>query len=175
MDWIDRLSIWAIVVLIIASLALIAGHVGEAKPERPVQQRTSAAESPVNSAEIDGRVKLIKNLMESDSLDKAEKMARELIQQYPYEGAPHMALGDILMRRQDPVRAVIEYREAVDINPDFLDKNTPLFQGKKIKAAVAEALAENDRKIRLAPGDESLKRERKTIYYLQRRIAGSCG
>jgi hypothetical protein len=177
MDWIDRLSIWAIVIIIIASFALIAGHVGEAKPERPAQQRTSAAEYPAKNVEveIDGRVKLIRNLMESDSLGKAEMMAKELIQQYPYEGGLHMTMGDIFMRRQDPVRAVFEYREAIDINPDLLDKKTPLFQGKKIKTAVAEALAENDRKIRLAHDDESLKRERKTIYYLQRRIAGSCG
>lgn len=175
MDWIDRLSIWAIVLIIIASFALIAGHVGEAKPERPAQQRTSAAEYPAKNVEIDGRVKLIRNLMESDSLGKAEMMARELIQQYPYEDAVHMTMGDIFMRRQDPVKAVLEYREAIDINPDFLDKKTPLFQGKKIKTAVTEALTEIDRKIRLAPDDEALKRERKTIYYLQRRIAGSCG
>ncbi len=175
MDWIDRLSIWAIVIIIIASFALIVGHVGEAKPERPAQQRTSAQEYPAKGVEIDGRVRMIRNLMESDSLGKAETMARELIQQYPYDGGLHMTMGDIFMRRQDPVKAVFEYREAVEINPDFLDKKTPLFQGKKIKTAVSEALAENERKIRLAPDDESLKRERKTIYYLQRRIAGSCG
>jgi tetratricopeptide (TPR) repeat protein len=175
MDWIDRLSIWAIVLIIISSFALIANHVGEAKPERPAQQRTSVEEYSSKNAEIDGRVKLIRNLMESDNPGKAETMARELIQQSPYDGGLHMTMGDIFMRRQDPVRAVFEYKEAIDINPDFLDKKTPLFQGKKIKAAVTEALAENDRKIRLAPDDESLKRERKTIYYLQRKIAGSCG
>ncbi|SPP99886.1 hypothetical protein NBG4_130009 [Candidatus Sulfobium mesophilum] len=175
MDWIDRLSIWAIVIIIIASFALIVGHVGEAKPERPAQQRTFAEEHPSKVGEIDGRIKLLRNLVESDSLGKAESMASELLQQYPYDGGLHMTMGDIFMRRQDSVRAVFEYREAIDINPDFLDKKTSLFQGKKIKTAVTEALAETERKIRLAPEDESLKRARKTIYYLQRRIAGSCG
>jgi hypothetical protein len=174
MDRLDRLSIWAIVLIIIASFALIAGHVGEAKPERPAQQRTSAPEHPAKNAEIDGRVKLIRTLMESDSLGKAETMARELIQQYPYEGDLHITMGDILMRKQDPVRAIFEYKEAVDLNPDYLDKKTPLFQGKKLKTAAGEALAEIGNRIRLNPGDEQMKRERKNIYYLQRRIAGSC-
>jgi hypothetical protein len=72
------------------------------------------------------------------------------------------------------VRAILEYKEAVDLNPDYLDKKTPLFQGKKLKTAAAEALVEIGNRLKLNPGDEQVKRERKIIYYLQRRIAGSC-
>jgi tetratricopeptide (TPR) repeat protein len=175
MDWLDRLSIWAIVILIISSFAVIVGHVGEARPDRQTRLSSSAADRVEPNGERDNMLKLVKNLMEGDNTDKAELLARELLQKYPYDGQPHMVMADILMRKQEPVKAVFEYREAIDINPDFLDKKTPLFQGKKIKAAVTEALTEIDRKIRLAPDDESLKKERKTIYYLQRRIAGSCG
>ena len=175
MDCLDRLSIWAIVILIISSFAVIVGHVGEARPDRYMRQSAAATDYVVANGEIDGMLKLAKNLMEGSNLDKAELLARELLQKYPYDGQSHMVMGDILMRKQEPVKAVSQYREAIDINPDFLDKKTPLFQGKKIKTAVTEALAEIDRKIRLAPDDESLKRERKTMYYLQRRIAGSCG
>lgn len=175
MDWLDRLSIWAIVILIISSFAVIVGHVGEARQDRTMRQGTAAADAVVSNAERDGMLKLARNLMESGNPDKAELLARELIGKYPYDGQAHMVMGDILMRKQEPLRAVFEYREAIDMNPDFLDKKTSLFQGKKIKNAVSEALAEIDRKVRLAPDDESLKKERKTIYYLQRRIAGSCG
>jgi hypothetical protein len=83
--------------------------------------------------------------------------------------------GDLLMRKQDPVRAMYEYKQAVDLNPDYLDKKTPLFQGKKLKVSVSEALTEIEGRIRKSPGDESLKREKKEIYYFYRRIAGSCG
>ena len=175
MDCLDRLSIWAIVILIISSFTVIVGHVGEARPDRHMRQSAAATDYVVANGEIDGMLKLAKNLMEGSNLDKAELLARELLRKYPYDGQSHMVMGDILMRKQEPVKAASEYREAIDINPDFLDKKTPLFQGKKIKTAVTEALAEIDRKIRLAPDDESLKRERKTMYYLQRRIAGSCG
>jgi len=174
MDCLDRLSIWAIVILIIGSFAVIVGHVGEARPGRYTQQSASA-DYVVANGEKDSMLKLAKNLMEGANLDKAELLGRELLRKYPYDGQSHMVMGDILMRKQEPVKAVSEYREAIDINPDFLDKKTPLFQGKKIKTAVTEALAEIDRKIRLAPDEESFKRDRKTIYYLQSRIAGSCG
>jgi hypothetical protein len=175
MDWLDRLSIWAIVILIISSFAVVVGHVGEARPDRYIRQSPAAADHAAVNEERDSMLKLARNLMEGAGLEKAELLVGELLQKYPYDGQTHMVMGDILMRKQEPVRAVLEYREATDINPDFLDKKTPFFQGKKIKTAVTEALAEIDTKIRLAPDSESLKKERKTIYYLQRRIAGSCG
>jgi tetratricopeptide (TPR) repeat protein len=175
MDRLDRVSIWAIVILIISSFALISRHMGEAKPDRNVQQRMAAADSSPARGDMDNAVKLIRNLMEADNFNKAEILIRELIQKYPYEGQPHMLLGDILMRKQEPVKAMFEYKEAVDLNADYLDKKTPLFQGKKLKVAVAEALAAIDQRIRRNPGDESLKSDRKIIYYLQRKIAGSCG
>jgi tetratricopeptide (TPR) repeat protein len=175
MDRLDRISIWVIVLLIISSFALISRHMGEARPDRKVQQRIAAADSPVANDEVVNKVKLIKNLMEADNLNKAELLIKELIQKYPYEGEPRMLMGDIFMRRQEPVKAMHEYKEAIDLNPDYLDKKTPLFQGKKLKIAVGEALAEIEKRIRLNPGDESMKSDRKVIYYFYRRIAGSCG
>jgi hypothetical protein len=44
-----------------------------------------------------------------------------------------------------------------------------------LKIAVGEALAEIEKRKKLNPRDESMQSERKTIYYLYRRIAGSCG
>lgn len=174
MDWLDRLSIWAIVILIIGSFALISGHMGEARPELNLQQRTAAADGPAVNGEITARVRLMKNLIESGNLDKAEILGDELLKKYPYEGEPRMVMGDIFMRRQEPVKGMREYKEAIDLNPDYLDKKTPLFQGKKLKVAVGEALDRIEEKIRLNPDDGPAKRERKVIYYLQRRIAGSC-
>lgn len=174
MDRLDRVSIWAIVILIISSFALISGHMGEAKPDRNMQQRIAATDYSVVNGEIDNKVKLIKNLLEADNLNKAEILIKELIRKYPDEGEPRMLMGDILMRRQESVKATLEYKEAIDLNPDYLDKTTPFFQGKKLKIAVREALGEIEKRISLDPKDESAKRDRKFIYYLERRIAGSC-
>ncbi len=174
MDRLDRISIWGIVILIIASFALITGHMGEAKPERNPQQRAVVPDASSASGEIAVKMKTARNLLEAGNLAKAEALVRELAQSYPYEGEPRMAMGDIYMRRQEPVRAMLEYKEAVDLNPDYLDRKTPAFQGKKLKIAVREALSEIEKGLSRSPSDESLKRNRKTLYYMQRRIAGSC-
>jgi tetratricopeptide (TPR) repeat protein len=174
MDTLDRVSIWAIVILIISSFAVISGHMGEARPDRKEQKRMEAPDYSAVNSEVNNAVKLVKNLMETGNLDKAEILVKELIQKYPYEAEPHMLMGDILMRRQEPVKAMFDYKEAIDLNPDYLDKKTALFQGKKLKIAVGEALAEIEKRVERNPGDESLKGERKIIYYLQRKIAGSC-
>ncbi len=174
MDRLDRISIWAIVALIISSFALMGRHTGEARPDRSSQQRKVSSDYAAANVEMGDRIKQIRNILEGDSPVKAEAMAMELIQKYPYEGEPRMLMGDILMRKQEAVKAMLEYREAIDLNPDYLDKKTPLFQGKKLKVAVGEALVEIERKMKLNPGDESLRADRKIIYYLQRKIAGSC-
>ncbi|RJQ45879.1 MAG: hypothetical protein C4538_07835 [Nitrospiraceae bacterium] len=174
MDWLDKVSVLVIIVLIAGSVVLIGSHMGEAVPERDVQQRTAFADHPAANGEIESKVRVIKNFIETNNLDKAGMLTQELIQKYPYEGEPRMMMGDIFMRRQQPIKAVPEYKEAVDLNPDFLDKKTALFQGKKLKVVVGEALSEIEKAMRLNPGDESMKNEKKNIYYLQRKIAGSC-
>jgi lipopolysaccharide biosynthesis regulator YciM len=176
MDRLDRISIWAIVILIISSSALISHHMGEARTERKDSQRMSASVSQVVNPEVANNSKIIKNLMESSNLIKAESLAKEMIEKYPYEGELRMLMGDIFVRKQEIVKAVEEYKSAVDLNPDYLDKKiTALYQGKKLKRVVSEALLEIEEKSKINPQDESLGKFRKDIYYLQRRIAGSCG
>ncbi len=174
MDTLDRISIWTIAVLIISSFALMGRHAGEARPVRNNHQAAKAA-GGIADAELDARVKAAKAMIEGGNLGKAEMLTRELASKYPFDGEPRMLLGDIYFRRQAPVKAVLEYKEAVELNPDYLDRKTPLFQGKKLKTAVKEALEELGKMIAEAPGDESLRKTRKIIYYMQRRIAGSCG
>ena len=175
MDTLDRISSWAIVVLIISSFVLVSGYKGEAGPNLKVQQRIGTADYSVVNSEVSNKVKLAKNILEAGNLDKAEMLVKEIIQKYPYEGGPHMVMGDIFMRSLEPVKSIPEYKEAVDLNPDYLDKKTPLFQGKKLKIAVNEALDEVEKMIDADPGNRAIRQKRKTIYYLQRRIAGSCG
>lgn len=174
MDRLDRFSIWAIVILIISSSALISHHVGETKSGREGRETKTTLNSTIVFSGIENEVGVIKSLIEGNNLNKAEILIKELIQKYPFEGEPKMLMGDIFMRRQDPVNAILEYKEAVDLNPDYLDKKTSLFQGKKLNVAVKEAIIEIEKKIKVNPDDRLIKKCRKDIYYLQRKIAGGC-
>lgn len=173
MDWFDRISIGAVTALSVGALVLVQCHKGEVKPDRDLQQRAPVADAAANG-ELANNVRLIKNLIEAGNLSRAEYMIGGLKQKFRYQGELSMLMGDVLMRKQQPVMAMHEYKEAIDLNPDYLDKKTPLFQGKKMKIAVGEALAEIENRNRQNPDDESLKQEKKVIYYLYRRIAGSC-
>ena len=64
---------------------------------------------------------------------------------------------------------------AVDLNPDYLDKKAPDFQGKKIKNTVNEARHLIEVELNKNSADKDLRSYRKTVYYMLRKIAGSCG
>jgi tetratricopeptide (TPR) repeat protein len=174
MDRLDRFSIWAIVILIISSSALISHHVGETKSGREGRETKATLNSTIVFSGIENEVGAIKSLIEGNNLNKAEILVKELIQKYPFEGEPKILMGDIFMRRQEPVNAILEYKGAVDLNPDYLDKKTSLFQGKKLNVAVKEAIIEIEKKVKANPDDKLIKKFRKDIYYLQRKIAGGC-
>ncbi len=175
MDRFDAISAVAAVALLFGSSVVVRDHAIDPKPEQARRSVPAAPDSQFATGELDVKGKLIRNLLDGGSLSQAEILIQDLVRKYPYEGEPHMLMGDLFMRKQDPVKAMHEYKEAIDVNPDYLDKKTPLFQGKKLKVAVGEALAEITNRLRLDPRDESLKSEKKVIYYLYRRIAGSCG
>jgi tetratricopeptide (TPR) repeat protein len=174
MDRLDKVSIAVVVMLLLAAGVLLQGRTPAPKLAVAKQQLAAAAD-PAAAAEVENNSRIIRNLLESGDVVQAENLIKDLQQKYPYQAGPHMLMGDLLMRRQDPVLAMHAYKKAIDLNPDYLDKKTPLFQGKKLKTAVTEALAEIEIRLKKNPADESLKREKKDVYYLYRKIAGSCG
>jgi tetratricopeptide (TPR) repeat protein len=172
MDKLDKLSVLAIVILVVSASFLVAvyANVAEDRDQFVVRQQVR-----VFNPELDNKVKIAKDLLENNNLLKSEELARLLISEYPYDGAPFMVIGDIELRKQDPVAAMEFFRSAIDLNPDFLDKKTEVFQGKKIKATVLEAKALIEKELEANPGNDELSGKRKTVYYMLRRIAGSCG
>ncbi len=172
MDKLDKLSLLAIVILAVSASFLVAVYADdtESREQYVIRQQIS-----VFNPELDKKVKVAKTLLENNNLLKAQELATGLISEYPYDGAPHMVIGDILLRKQDPVAAMDSYRNGIDMNPDYLDKKTEVFQGKKIKATVLEAKAIIEKDLKANPRNGELKQKRKTVYYMLRRIAGSCG
>jgi len=172
MDKLDKLSLLAIVVLIVSTFFLVVVYADDTQSrDRFALQHQVTAFNP----ELEKKVKTAQGLLENNNLIKARELARVLISEFPYDGTPHMVIGDVELRNQDPVAAMESYRKAVDLNRDYLDKKTEVFQGKKIKATVLEAKVIIEKELATSPGNDDLRGKRKTVYYMLRRIAGSCG
>ena len=173
----DKLDGWAVAAVLAMGLyagGLLVTASGPA-PAGQYKAPGQAEQRPAANSVADSRIAVAKNLLSQDNLEKSEALVSALLKEFPYEGELFMLKGDILMRRQQPVAAMYEYKEAIQLNPDFLDKKTSQFQGRKIKNTVEEAMAAIDAGLRKDPGDSKLKDDQKTLYYMKRKLAGSCG
>lgn len=174
MDRLDKMaiSILAVLACYAAALMILGGNNPQpASMENKSFRPDMAYSNPV----LDHSLKQARKLLDDNNLGKTEKLVNELINTYPYEGQPYMIRGDLYMHLQKPIKAMYAYKAAVDLNPDFLDKNTKLFQGKKIKVGIEEAKSTIEAGLQKKPDDPLLRKDLKILYYMQRKLAGSCG
>jgi tetratricopeptide (TPR) repeat protein len=173
----DRLDRWTVVSVIAMSLYASVLMYMQGGTSQAVQEERGNRTAPQHtvSPELEGKMQTVKNLLAQDNLEKTEALLTPLLEQFPYEGELYLLRGDVLMRRQQPIAAMYQYKEAIQLNPDFLDKKTPQFQGRKIKVAVEEAKMAIESGLQAAPGDDKLKSDQKILYFMKRKLAGSCG
>jgi tetratricopeptide (TPR) repeat protein len=175
LDRLDKLAVFAVVAMLIAGLIIIASYSGR---ENPAVSGSGVSRQAVViiSPEFDNKLKITKTLLNSGNLPKARELINSMIKDYPYDGRPYMLLGDLYVHNQQPILAMLEYRKGVDLNPDFLDKKAKkLFRGKQIKNILTEARQVIKAGLAERPGDPQLKQQLETLYYMLRRVAGSCG
>ncbi len=171
MDRLDKISILLVIALTVSLIFISRDFPIEAEdnPGRRADEKVYGVNVPADM------IKTVKNLIESNNMQKAEMIITDLIKRYPYAAESRMLMGDLMMRRNDPVSALLHYREAVELNPDYLDKKTLIFQGYKIKVAMEEAEVRIKETILKRPEDRNIIEAKKNMYYLLRRLAGSCG
>lgn len=174
MDKLDKLTIFGVTTLTLYASGLLFMANDDSQTNQASKRKQPAHQYVINP-ELDNKIQMAKNLMEQDNLEKTELLVNSLVGEFPYEGKLYMLKGDILMRRQQPIAAMYEYKEAISLNPDFLDKKTKLFQGKKIKITVEEAMTVIDSGLNQNPDNSQLKEDREAVYFMKRKIAGSCG
>lgn len=174
MDKLDKWTVFFVIAMACYATALLATSSGPAgKNQDPGKSQT--ARQHVMTPELETKIQIAKNLLTQDNVEKSETLVNTLLTEFPYEGELFMLRGDLLMRRQQPIGAMYAYREAIQLNPDFLDKKTSLFQGKKIKYSVEEANAAIESGLLNTPGDSKLRNDREVLYFMKRKLAGSCG
>jgi tetratricopeptide (TPR) repeat protein len=174
MDNFDKLISGLLIVLVTCTTALIFTRKGDSQMAGN-ENRQLPARQHVTHPELDNQIGLAKKILAENNLEKTAALVDLLISQFPYEGEPYFLRGDLLVRRQQPIAAMHEYRSAVELNPDFLDKKTQLFQGKKIKFTLEEARSAIETGLQQEPGNLQLKDDRKVFYYMKRKLAGGCG
>jgi len=174
MDRLDKGATIAIIILLLAGVVIISNHSVDKNGTDPIRSG-SRQTVIIISPEFDNKIELAKTLLTTGNLAKARELIDGMIKDYPYDGRPYMLLGDLYIHDQQPVVAMLEYRKGIDLNPDFLDKKTSLFRGKQIKGVLNEARQLISTGLENKPGDPELKEQMKTLYYMLRRVAGSCG
>ena len=70
--------------------------------------------------------------------------------------------------------SLASYRQAIDQEPGYIDRKSPLFVGKSIKQKVDDSQEKLQREMQLKPGDMSVKKALDDLLYLKRRLAGGC-
>ena len=173
MDRLDRITLSALFMVALVMGGLFIGH----KPTQDSQamRRTVRSGPQMVNADLQKKMQVASDLLLAGNLEKAEGLLHSMAEQFPYEGHVYMLLADLYIHRQQPILAMLEHRKAIELNPDFLDKKTADFQGKKIKNNVEEAQTMIEEGQLREPQAEKWREYRKALYYMQRRIAGSCG
>ncbi len=174
MDNLDKIS--GVVMVVLVAVLVVLGMDYEGEAENSVASVAAKTAYAMGASEIPAeRIKVLKDLVANNNIGKAEAGVGELLEKYPYDGAPHMLMGDIRIRKQDPVAAMYSFKDAIDLNPDYVDKKAELFQGRKIKNTVEEAKEIIEKALSESEGNKKMKEAKKTMYYLLRKLAGSCG
>jgi hypothetical protein len=174
MDTLDKISIVAIIIFVASLTVLGMDYNSEAENELQLKDKTPRSSSGISEIPSE-QITFLKTLIANNNINKAETVAGDMLKKFPYDGVSHMMMGDIMIRKQDPVAAMLAFREAVDLDPDYVDKKTGSFQGRKIKNTIEEAKVIITEKLLSSPGGKDMKKAKKTMYYLLRKLAGSCG
>ncbi len=167
----DRLDLLAILVLVILAVALVTAVLDypTGMPTRKELRQRQVADPRLAAA-----LEAAGNLIAAGNPAGADELVARLEQEYPYNGKVHMLRADLYLLRQQPIQAMLSMRRAVDLYPEFLDRKSDDFQGRKVKNTMHEALqAIEDPAAGVAPAER--ERYRKVYLYLERKLAGSCG
>lgn len=172
----DGLDHWAGAVILGLALVLwylITALDTTAMPGRQAHIPVAAAQAA--SPEYAAKFKTAEQLLKAGNLDKLKTVLDRLAADYPYQAEPFILMADYHIRRQEPLAAMHAFRQALDLNMDYLEKKRPLYQGKKIRNTTREAEGLINAALATNPSDEQMRKNREELYYMLRKLAGGCG
>jgi tetratricopeptide (TPR) repeat protein len=176
MDWLDKLTVAGNVKSLLAAI----GMLGQAEFSRKVNDHASASPEKENKAyalrmEMNEKIyHEVTTSMEQGLYGRASEAIKEVMKEYPNNPQTFVYLAELANQQGKLASAIHNYRLAVEMEPDYVDKSTPLFLGEDIKDLVKEGAEKLKREKKLKPKDKVVAAALKDVYYLQRRLAGGC-
>jgi len=171
LDRFDILSLTVAAALAAAAFAVpaLTGTDGavQARP-LPARIQAPAVQAPPDKLAQAG------SLLEAGAVSETVAALEPLAKQYPSDSQVHALLGQAYSKKLDFPAAMREFRTALLLDPDYVDKKSGKFIGKRIKAAEKDGMAEAKAALANNPGDLSARAALKDAYYLERMLAGGC-
>lgn len=175
-SWLDKSSWLAIFFCGGLMIYMVSTHVVELEAVTTVHSRQSRLEGKFmrrRSPEVEKSIKECAVLFKENKADELIALANKVVASDPKESFGYMFLGQGYRLKEDYPKSLSNYRKAVEMNPDFVDKTSPDKIGKKylmplVRKVVVLARTPKFKKI------DGFKDTLKNLYYLQRRMAGGC-
>jgi len=176
MDRLDKLNIALIAIISLITISMLANQ--EIIKRRLGVDEAEAAEMALYYAEkmaLNAKIyQDVISLKEQELYEDAMTKLQEVMKTYPGKPQSYVHLAQLSLKSGKLGDTIHNYRLAVEKDPDYLDKKTPLFIGHEVKELVKESLPKFGREKELKPNDITVRNTLKDLYYLQRVLAGGC-
>ncbi|HLB25036.1 MAG TPA: hypothetical protein VJM83_01775 [Nitrospirota bacterium] len=170
-----KLDLFDMVVIACAS-ALFAGAVffaafgGRAATGAPNARASASKPGP----DLYPKLAEAKAMIDAGQAKEAADSLKLVAAQNPTVAEAHALLGQAYSRLLDYKGSVREYRLALSLDADYVDKKSEKFIGKRIKAAVKEAKPVFASTLEAKPDDQCAEAALNDCRYLERMLAGGC-
>lgn len=124
--------------------------------------------------DISPKISQAKAMIEVGQSKEAVELLKPVASQYPVLAEPHALLGQAYSRDLDYNSSIKEYRLALQIDPDYVDKKSDKYIGKRITASVKECKAQSYFVLGKNPNDVYACSALNDVSYIERMLAGGC-
>jgi tetratricopeptide (TPR) repeat protein len=175
-DWLDKVSIVAVAGLIVAAGGMLGNQqINKRHSDNRGEIDGGKGISYASQVEVDRQMYSAVTAYQDKGLhDEAIAELDRIAKNYPGNSLSYMYLAESYLAQGRLADAIRNYRRAVEMEPDYVDKRTTLFRGEELKDVVTEGILKLEREKKLKPKDDEVKQALKDVYYLQRRLAGGC-
>jgi len=161
----------------VAILFLVASTVYYGYAENSVasvKPASATVSSSSSEPDIFPKISQAKAMIEAGQAKEAIGLLKTIAGRSPVLAEPHALLGQAYSRVFDYNSSIKEYRLALQIDPDYVDKKSDKYIGKRIAAAVKECKAQSNSTLRNKPSDLDARSALNDVSYIERMLAGGC-